>query len=143
MGFLAGLFNKSSSSGHRSSAPIELMKERVEENPGDARLAFDLANALNTAGDLEGAQEYALRAAQAHLKAGFATKALAVLKGAQLWGKPSIELLREVANVHLQLKHKEDARGALIQLRKAHVSAGNSSELGSIDAQLLELGPSR
>ena len=142
MGFLAGLFKKSASN-HKSSAPIELMKERVEENPADARLAFELANALHATGDLDEAQAYALRAAQAHLKAGFATKALAVLKGAVLWGQPSIELLREIANVHMQLKHKEDARGALLQLRKAHVSAGNSSELGAIDAQLQELGPSR
>ena len=141
MGFLGVLFKKESN--QRSSVPIDLMKERVEEHPTDARLAYDLANALQVAGDLEGAQEYACRAAEAHSKVGFATKALAVLKGAMLWGKPSVEVLQALANVHIALKHKEDARGALIQLRKAHVAAGNSSELGRIDAQLQELGPSR
>ncbi len=138
MGFLGGLFQKK-----KSGDPLAALRERVEENPNDARLAQDLANQLKAQGDLNGAHEYARRSAQAHLTAGFATKALAVLKGALVWGQPSTELLQDLANVHLELKHKEDARGTLIQLRKLHASAGNKDELGRIDAQLLELGPSR
>lgn len=138
MGFLGGLFQRK-----KSGDPLAVLRERVEENPNDARLAQDLANQLKAQGDLNGAHEYARRAAQAHLTAGFATKALAVLKGALVWGQPSTELLQDLANVHLELKHKEDARGTLIQLRKLHASAGNKDELGRVDAQLLELGPSR
>ncbi|MDP1827025.1 MAG: hypothetical protein Q8L48_27375 [Archangium sp.] len=137
MGFFGGLFKK------KGSDPLDALRERVEDNPNDARLAQDLASQLKARGDVSGAVEYARRAAQAHLTAGFAQKALAVLKGAMTWGQPSMELLQDLANVLLELKHKEDARGALIQLRKLHASAGNKSELGRIDAQLTELGPGR
>jgi tetratricopeptide (TPR) repeat protein len=138
MGFLGDLFKKSA-----KSDGLDALKEKVEANPNDARLAQDLANQLKAQGLISSAQEYARRAAQAHLTAGFATKALAVLKGAVSWGDPSAELLQELVNVLLELKHKEDARGTLIQLRKLHASAGNKSELGRIDAQLTELGPGR
>ncbi len=138
MGFLGGLFQKK-----KSADPSAELREKVEANPNDPRLAQDLANQLKARGDLNGAQEFARKAAEAHLAAGFAQKALAVLKSAVMWGQPSMELLRDLANVHLELKHKEDARGTLIQLRKLHASAGNKSELGRIYAQLLELGPGR
>ena len=83
MGCLGGLFSSKSSGKKSSSAPLlEALRDKVEENPADAKLAHDLANQLRAAGDLEGALEYARRSAQAHQKAGFATKALAVLKGA-------------------------------------------------------------
>ena len=138
MGFLGGLFQKK-----KSADPLAELRECVEANPKDPRLANDLANQLKAVGDLNGAHEYARRAAQAHMTAGFAQKALAVLKSAALWGQPSTELLQDLADLHIELKHKEDARGTLIQLRKLHASAGNKSELGRIDAQLLELGPGR
>ena len=140
MGFFGGLFSRFST---KKSSPLEALRERSDENPNDARLASDLSSQLKAQGDLFGAQIYARRAAQAHRTAGFATKALAVLKGASTWGQPSTELLQELAEVLLELKHKEDARGTLIQLRKLHVSAGNKAELGKIDAQLQELGPGR
>jgi tetratricopeptide (TPR) repeat protein len=138
MGFLGGLFQKK-----KSADPLAALRERSDENPNDARLASELANQLKAIGDLNGAHEYARRAAQAHRTAGFTQKALAVLKGAVVWGQPSMELLQDLADVHIELKHKEDARGTLIQLRKLHASAGNKTELGKIDAQLLELGPGR
>lgn len=138
MSFLGDLFKKKSGGG-----PLEALRAKVDANPNDARLAQDLANQLKAQGDVDGAVEYARRAAQAHLTAGFAQKALAVLKGAVAWGQPSMELLQDLANVLIELKHKEDARGALIQLRRLHATAGNKSELGRIDAQLTELGPGR
>lgn len=138
MGFLGTLFK-----GGKKNDPLEALRERVEKNPNDPRLASELATQLNASGDLNGAQEYARRAAQAHQTAGFASRALAVLQGAATWGQPSTDLLQDLANVHIALKHKEDARGTLIQLRKLHVSAGNQSELARIDAQLQELGPGR
>lgn len=138
MGFLGELFKK-----RQGSDPLAALRARVEEKPNDARLAQDLANQLKAAGDLGGAQDYARRAAQAHQTAGFATKALAVLKGALAWGQPSPELLLDLANVFLALKHKEDARGTLMQLRKLQVSSGNTDALPAIDAKLQELGPSR
>ena len=122
---------------------LEALKEKVEAHPNDARLAQDVASQLQALGRIREAQEYARRGAQAHMTAGFATKAVAVLKGAAGWGKPSMELLQDLANVLLELKHKEDARGTLLQLRKLHMNAGNQTELGRIDAQLTELGPSR
>jgi Flp pilus assembly protein TadD len=137
MGFLGGLFSK------KSGDPLAALREQVEAKPNDPRLAMDLAHQLKAQGDLNGAREYALRAAQAHIAAGFNAKAVAVLKGAVAWGEPSTELLQALVNVLIELKHKEDARGALSQLRRLHVSAGNTSELGRIDAQLTELGPGR
>lgn len=138
MGFLGGLFQKK-----QNADPAQALRAKVEANPNDPRLASELANQLKAQGDLNGAHEYARKAAQAHRAAGFAQKALAVLKSAVLWGQPSTELLQDLADLHLELKHKEDARGTLIQLRKLHASAGNKSELGRIDAQLQELGPGR
>lgn len=138
MGFLGTLFK-----GGKKNDPLEALRERVEQNPNDARLASELATQLKAAGDLNGAHEYARRAAQAHQTAGFGMKALAVLKGALTWGEPTTELLQDLVNVHLALKHKEDARGTLIQLRKLHVSLGNQSEVGKVDSQLQELGPGR
>ncbi len=139
MGFLEGLFGKSTKKG----GGLEALRERSDENPNDARLAQDISSQLKAQGDVSEAQMFARRAAQAHLTAGFATKALAVLKGAAAWGEPSAELLRDLADVLLELKHKEDARGTLIQLRRLHASAGNKDELGKVDAQLQQLGPSR
>lgn len=121
----------------------EAMRERADEHPTDARLQQDLAHLLKAKGDVVGAREYALRAARAHQQAGFAQKALAVLKGASGWGPPSTELLGELVTLHIDLKHKEDARGTLIELRKLHVSLGNKSELSDIDKKLTELGPGR
>lgn len=138
MGFLGGLLKKKS-----GTSALDAQREKVDANPNDARLAQDLANQLKASGDLSGAQEYARRAATAHQTAGFATKALAVLKGAVAWGSPTPELLQDLATVLMELKHKEDARGTLIQLRRLQASAGNTSALGAIDAQLQDLGPGR
>lgn len=138
MGFLDGFFKKA-----EKSDSLEALKAKVEASPSDARIAQDVANQLKALGRISEAQDYARRGAQAHMNAGFATKAVAVLKGAAGWGNPSMDLLQDLANVLLQLKHKEDARGTLLQLRKLHMNAGNKTELGRIDAQLTELGPSR
>lgn len=141
MGFLGGLFSKASSS--KKSTSVDALRERSDEKPDDPRLAQEVSNLLKAEGDVTGAQIYARRAAQAHLADGFATKALAVLKGAAAWGDPSTELLQDLADVLVKLSHKEDARGTLIKLRKLHVSAGNKEELGKVDALLQELGPGR
>lgn len=127
----------------KGADPLEVLKERSNSHPEDARLAADVAQQLKARGDVVGAREYALRAAAAHKQAGFAQRALAVVKGAAEWGPPSTELLGELAALHLELKHKEDARSTLIQLRRLHQSLGNTAELPGIDAQLTELGPSR
>ena len=140
MGFLGGLFT---SKATKQGNALDALRERSDENPNDPRLAQDVSNQLKAQGDVSGAQIFARRAAQAHLAGGFATKALAVLKGAAAWGDPPAELLQDLADVLLKLKHKEDARGTLIQLRRLHASSGNKDELGKIDAQLQELGPGR
>ena len=136
MGFLGGLFSK-------KGDPLAALRAQVEAKPNDPRLAMDLANQLKAQGDLTGAHEYALRAAQAHIAAGFNAKAVSVLKSAAAWGEPSTELLQALVDVLIDLKHKEDARGALSQLRRLHVSAGNTGELSRVDALLTELGPAR
>lgn len=135
MGFLGGLFKKSG-----GSDPLDALREKVEANPKDARLAQDLASQLHQKGDAVGAIEYARRAAQAHKEAGFNQKAASVLKLAVSWGTPTTELLSDLADLLLEMKHKEDARGMLIKLRQLHVTNGNKSELSSIDAKLAELG---
>ena len=127
----------------KSADPLAALRAQVEAKPNDPRLAMELANQLKAQGDLTGAHDSALRAAQAHIAAGFNAKAVSVLKSAVAWGQPSTELLQALVNVLIELKHNEDARGALSQLRKLHVSAGNTSELGRVDAQLTELGPAR
>ncbi|MFT3713613.1 MAG: hypothetical protein QM817_38640 [Archangium sp.] len=125
------------------SDPLQALRDRVDENPKDAKLANDLATQLKAKGDLMGAVHYALVAATAHTEAGFLQKALAVLRAAEMWGQPTAPLLNALVDTHLQLKHKEDARGALIKLRALHSAAGNRGELAGIDKRLAELGPGR
>ncbi len=137
MGFLGGMFRK------QKADPLDALREKVDASPKDGRLAQDLATQLKAKGLVASAVEYSLRAAKAHREAGFSQKALAVLKGAQSWSQPTPELLQELADILVELKHKEDARGMLIKLRQLHVNAGNKGELGRIDAQLSELGPGR
>ncbi|MFZ5445990.1 MAG: hypothetical protein ACOZQL_38720 [Myxococcota bacterium] len=139
MGFLGGLFGKKSD----KKSPLDELREKVDANPKDARLAQELATQLKIAGDHAGAVEHALIAARAHREQGFLQRSLAVLRSAQGWGTPTTELLQELVDVLLELKHKEDARGTLLKLRQLHQSAGNKSELTRIDAQLAELGPGR
>ena len=127
----------------KKSDPLAALRAQVEAKPNDPRLAMDLANQLKAQGDLTGAHDSALRAAQAHIAAGFNARAVSVLKSAVAWGQPPTELLQTLVDVLIELKHKEDARGTLTQLRRLHVSAGNTGELGRIDAQLTELGPAR
>ena len=134
MGFLGGMFTK-------KVDPLEALRERVEANPGDARLAQDLANQYAAKGFTDRAVHYARIAAKAHSDAGFAQKALAVLRTAHAWTAPTPELLQELADVLVLLGHKEDARGTLLKLRSMH--HGNPSELERIDARLTELGPRR
>lgn len=138
MGFLSGLLKKKD-----AKSPLEQLRERANENPDDPRLQQDLAMQLKGTGDLSGAIEYSRRAAKAHQKAGFAQRALAVLKTAVAWGQPTQELLRETADLFLTLKHKEDARGTLLQLRKLYVASGSKDEVARVDAQIAELGPGR
>jgi Flp pilus assembly protein TadD len=137
MGFLGGIFQK------KQSSPLDALREKADANPKDARLAQDLATQLKAAGLTMQAIDYARRAALAHREAGFLQKALAVLRSAQGWGTPTAELLQDLCDVLLELKHKEDARGTLIKLRQLHVTAGNRDQLPRIDAQLAELGPGR
>jgi Flp pilus assembly protein TadD len=138
MGFLGGLFQKK-----QTNDPLQLLRDKVDENPKDPKLANDLAMQLKAKGDVESAVHYALIAATAHAEQGFLQRALAVLRAAEAWGKPTPELLGALVDTHLQLKHKEDARGALIKLRALHSAAGNRGELPKIDARLAELGPGR
>ncbi len=138
MGFLGGLFKKQS-----NVDPLDALREKVDANPKDARLAQDLAAQLKAKGDLVGAIEYSRRAAQAHKANGFLQKALAVLKSAQAWDVPTPELLNELSEIYLELKHKEDARGTLVKLRQLQANTGNMEELKRIDAKISELGPGR
>jgi len=138
MGFLDSLFKKKGGGDE-----LQALREKVEKNPKDWKLANDLSMQLKAKGEVEQAVHYALVAAQAHKDNGFLQKALAVLRGAEAWGKPSGELLRTIADLHLELKHKEDARGALIKLRRFYSENGDMAELPSIDKQLAELGPGR
>jgi hypothetical protein len=142
MGFLGGLFQKKRgvSSGNTQT---DLLIEKLEANPKDARVAHELAVAMKAQGDVSGAIIYALQAAGIHKDGGFLQKALSELKLAQSWGSPTAELLSELADVHLAMKHKEDARGMLIKLRDLHVKAGNMSELSGVDKKIAELGPGR
>lgn len=134
MGIFGGLFTK-------KVDPLEALRERVEANPKDARLAQDLATQYAAKGFHSRAVRYGRQAAQAYRAAGFAQKALSVLKSAQAWGTPAPELLQDLADVLLELHHKEDARGTLIKLRQLH--SGNVAEQQKIDARLNELGPRR
>jgi hypothetical protein len=138
MGFLGRIFKK-----EPTVDPLEALRLKVEALPNDARLAQDLAARLKARGETKSAIEYCRRAANVHREAGFAARALAVLRGAMAWGEPSPELLSDIADLHLELRHKEDARGVLLKLRAMHVDAGNRSELGRIDARLQDLGPGR
>jgi hypothetical protein len=138
MGFLDSLLKRKGGGDE-----LQALRERVEKNPKDWKLANDLSMQLKAKGEVEQAVHYALVAARAHKDNGFLQKALAVVRGAEAWGKPSADLLRTIADLHLELKHKEDARGALIKLRRFHSENGNMGELRSIDAQLAELGPGR
>lgn len=137
MGFLDSLLKKN------KSDPLQVLRDKVEKNPKDPKLANELATTLKAKGDVDEAVHFAVQAANAHKEQGFTQKALAVLRGAEAWGKPSGALLKALADTHLEMKHKEDARGALIKLRKFHFDAGNKSELPEIDKQLAELGPGR
>lgn len=136
MGFLSSLFQKKD-----SKSPLEQLRERADANPDDPRVNADLASQLKAAGDLSGALEYAMRGAKAHQKAGFAQRALAVLKTAHAWGQPTPELLEEMIAITLELKLKEDARGMLMQLRG--LKQGDRDALAGIDAKIAELGPGR
>lgn len=136
MGFLNSLLKKKD-----SKSPLEQLKDKANAAPDDAKLQQEVATQLKTAGDFYGASEYARRAAQAHHKAGFAQKAAAVLKTAMAWGQPTPELVQDLVDTLLQLKLKEDARGALLQLRK--LQASDRDALARIDAKLTELGPGR
>ena len=127
----------------KKSDPIAELREKVEKNPKDPKLANELSMQLKARGDIDEAVHYAIVAATAHKDQGFSQKALAVLRAAETWGRPSGELLRFLADLHLELKHKEDARGVLIKLRQYHLNAGNKTELPGIDKQLAELGPGR
>lgn len=135
MGFLSELLKKKD-----SKSPLEVARERADANPDDPRVNSDLAAQLKAAGDLTGAIEYTMRAAKAHHKAGFAQRALAVMKTAYGWG-PTPELLEEMIAILLELKLKEDARGMLFQLRR--MKASDSEALARIDAKIAELGPGR
>lgn len=134
MGFLSGLLKKKG-----AKSPLELARERADENPDDPRINNDVATQLKASGDVSGAIEYTMRAAKAHQKAGFAQRALAVMKTAHAWGQPTPELLEEMIAILLELKLKEDARGMLMQLRKLKSGA----DLAKIDAKIAELGPGR
>jgi len=136
MGFLNSLLKKKD-----SKSPLELLKEKADAAPNDPKLQQEVAAQLKAAGDLIGAHDYSRRAAQAHHKAGFAQKAAAVLKMSVAWGNPPPELMQDLVDTYLQLKLKEDARGALLQLRK--LQSNDRDALARIDAKLTELGPGR
>lgn len=138
MGFLSGLLKR----GAAKSA-AEQLRERADGSPDDPRLQQDVAMQLKAAGDLAGAVEYSRRAAKAHKKAGFAQRALAALKTAVAWGEPTAELLQETADLFLELKLKEDARGALLQLRRLYAASSDKAALARVDAKIAELGPGR
>ena len=134
MGIFGGLFGK-------KEDPLEALRQKVEASPKDARLAQDLANQLAAKGFHARAIHYARLAAQAHREAGFTQKSLGVLKNAQAWGATNPELLQDLADVYLELRQKEDARGTLMKLRDLRM--GDKVELSRIDARLSELGPRR
>jgi Flp pilus assembly protein TadD len=134
MGIFDGLFGK-------KEDPFEALRQKVEASPNDARLAQDLSNQLAAKGFHARAVHYARLAARAHREAGFAQKSLGVLKNAQGWDPANPELLQDLAEVYLELRQKEDARGTLMKLRDLRM--GDKVELSRIDARLTELGPRR
>ena len=134
MGLFGGLFGK-------KEDPLEALRQKVEASPKDARLAQDLANQLGAKGFHARAIHYARLASQAHREAGFLQKSLAMLKVAQAWGPTNPELLQDLADLYLELRQKEDARGTLMKLRDLRM--GDKGELSRIDARLSELGPRR
>lgn len=138
MGFLGGLFQKKSGTDGLAG-----LRQKVEENPKDARLAQDLALQLKAKGELDEAVEYMRRAAQAHKDSGFIQKSVAVLKSAVAWGSPTPELLEDLAQTFLELKLKEDARETLIKLRTLHREAGHMDASDKVGARIAELGPGR
>ncbi|MFO0601444.1 MAG: hypothetical protein U0228_39450 [Myxococcaceae bacterium] len=138
MGLFDGLFKKKS-----GGDALESLKTKFDENPKDGKLAQDIAGQLKAKGDLPGAVEYAVKAAGAFRADGFLQKAIAALRMAEGWNHVTPELLRSLADVHLELKHKEDARGVLIKLRRLHFEKGNKAELPALDKELAELGPGR
>lgn len=123
--------------------PLSEMRQKVADNPRDARLAMDLATQLKAKGQHDEAIEYARRSAQAHREAGFVQKSVAVLKSALSWGVPTSELLEDLAATYLELKLKEDAREMLVKLRSLHREAGQHEAVAHVGARIAELGPGR
>lgn len=137
MGFFDSLFKK------KGGDEFAALRQKVEDNPKDARLAMDLATQLKAKGQLDEAMEFARRAAQAHRDSGFVQKAVAMLKSALAWGQPSPELLEDLAQAYLELKLKEDARETLVKLRSLHRQAGHLAAVEQVGARIAELGPGR
>ncbi|MEW5741901.1 MAG: hypothetical protein AB1938_23505 [Myxococcota bacterium] len=139
---LFGLFSGQQKTSGRTDG-LSALRQKVEDNPKDARLAQDLAMQLKAKGQLAEAFEYVRRAAQAHKEGGFLQKSVAVLKSATAWGPPPPELLEDLAGFHLELKHKEDARETLVKLRSVLREAGRHAEAEDVGRRISELGPGR
>lgn len=135
MGFLDKLLKKTD--------PLEELKKTVEKNPKDTKAMLDLANQLKAKGDQAGALEYTLKAADAHQAAGFAQKALAVMRQAVAMAPQSPDVLEKLAALYLSMKLKEDARGVFITLKKVYLADKRTNDYARVEKQIGELGPGR
>jgi hypothetical protein len=138
MGLLSGLFSKKA-----ESDPLTALRQKVEDNPKEGRYGQDLAQQLKAKGQVTEAVEYAVRSAKAYRAGGFLQRGVGVLKLAMTWGDPPPELLEELAQLHLELKHKEDAREVLQKLRHLHREAGRHADGEQVAKRIAELGPGR
>jgi hypothetical protein len=139
MGLLSNLFGKKSEPGDA----LTTLRQKVEDNPKEGRFAQDLATQLKAKGQVAEAVDYAVRSAQAYRAGGFFQRGVGVLKLAMTWGDPTPELLEELVQLHLELKHKEDAREVLQKLRQLHREAGRHADGEKVAARIAELGPGR
>ena len=138
MGFLDALLKKSGSSGGRGGEGVD-----PDSLPKDPKALQELAFQKKAKGDAIGAASLALEAAKAHKAAGFNQKAVAVLKSAAQWDATRAEVFELLAQTYLEMKLKEDARGAFLVLKKIYLAGRKGDDVTRIEAKIAELGPGR
>lgn len=137
MGFLDALLKKSGSSrGGGGEVDFDAL-------PKDPKALQDLAQQKKAQGEAVVAARLALEAAKAHKATGFNQKAVAVLKSAASWDGTNTGVFELLASTYLEMKLKEDARGAFLTLKKLYLAENKGDEVTRIDAKIAELGPGR
>jgi hypothetical protein len=137
MGFLDALLKKGGKSG---SGDGEVDFEAL---PKDPKTLQDLAHQKKAKGQTALAVKLGLEAAKAHKAAGFNQKAVAVLKSTASWDATSADVFELLASTYLEMKLKEDARGAFLTLKKIYLAERKGDEVKRIDSKIAELGPGR